>query len=94
MERYCREIILDHVSLFRGDISADILFMGGNARPHRNAEVSNILESEDIKCMQWLAYSLHLNPILHVCYALCRRVSQITRPPRTVQELKIALKEG
>ena len=43
--------------------------------------------------MQWLTYFLDLNSIDHVYDALCRRVLQISLPPQTAQELKIALKE-
>ena len=67
--------------------------MDDSAHPHRYAEALNTLESEDINCMQWHVYSMDRNPINHVCDALCRFVSQTTRPLRTVQELKIALRE-
>ena len=79
--------------LFRGEINADFLFMDNNARPHRNAEVSNTLESEDNNCMQWFAFPLDLNYVEHVCITLCKCVSQIIFPPRTLQELKTALRE-
>ena len=39
--------------------------------------------------MQWLTYYLKLNPMEHAYDALCRHISQITRPPRSVEELKI-----
>ena len=52
LERYCREIILDHVHIFRDAINPTFQFMDYNARPHRNAQASNTLESEDINCMQ------------------------------------------
>ena len=92
-EQFCREIILDYVSLFKGARNPEFLFMDDNARPHRNPEASNTQEREDINCMQWLAYSIDLNPTEHVCDALFRRVSQISCSTRTVQELKIALKK-
>ena len=50
-------------------------------------------QKEDMNYMKWLAYFLDLKPIEHVSESLCRRVSQITCPPRTVQELKIVLRE-
>ena len=39
--------------------------------------------------MQWLTYYLKLNPMKHACDALCRHISQITRSPRSVEELKL-----
>ena len=66
LEGYCRQIILDHIHLFSGIISPDILFMDDNVHLHRNTETSNTLESKDINCMQCLVYFLNLNPIEHV----------------------------
>lgn len=51
-QRYCTEIILDYVRLFRGAVGPDFLFRDDNARPHRSSEVSDTLESEDIVRMQ------------------------------------------
>ena len=90
LEDYWREIMLDHVCLFSSAISPEILFMDDNARQIRNAETSNPPEREDINHMQWLTYSLDLNPIWYVYNALCRLV--ITRPSRTLQKVKIALR--
>ena len=56
LERYCREIILDHLRLFKDAISPDFLFMDDNARPHRNAKISNTLNSEDINCLHWVVF--------------------------------------
>ena len=92
-QRYCREIILDHVRLFRDALGPNVLFMDDNARPHRTAEVSDTVESENIERIEWPAYSPDLNPIQHACDALSRRVSQRIHPPRTVRELKNALGE-
>ena len=74
LERYCRKIILDQVHLFRGAIRSDFLFMDDNARPHRNAEAPNTLESGDINCKQWFGHFLELNSLKHVCDPLYRRI--------------------
>lgn len=50
-QRYCIEIFLHHVRLFRGTIRPDFLFMGDNARPHRTIEVSDTLAGDDIQRM-------------------------------------------
>ena len=62
-DRYCQEVILPHVRLFRGAIGADFVFMDDNARPHRTHAVQQLLE--DITRMDWPAYSPDLNPIEH-----------------------------
>ncbi|KFM57592.1 hypothetical protein X975_02942, partial [Stegodyphus mimosarum] len=42
------------------------LFMDDNAPPHRTVTVEELLESEDIEHMDWLARSLDLNPVKHI----------------------------
>ncbi|GFV57099.1 transposable element Tcb2 transposase [Trichonephila clavipes] len=62
-----RDVILEqHVRLFRGAMGAEFLFMDDNARPHRANIVDECLQSEDITCMDWPAYSPDSNPIEHV----------------------------
>ncbi|GFX59963.1 transposable element Tcb2 transposase [Trichonephila clavipes] len=56
-DRYCEEVLLPHVRLFRGAIGPDFIFMDGNARPHRTLAVEELLESEDITRMDWPEYS-------------------------------------
>ena len=80
MERYCTEIILDHVHLFMSAISPDTLFTDDNALPHRNAEALITAESEDINTMQRHVSSLDLNPIQYVCNALCENFLLMPRP--------------
>ncbi|GFX39145.1 transposable element Tcb2 transposase [Trichonephila clavipes] len=65
-DRYCEEVLLPRVRLFRGAIGPDFLFMDDNARPHRTLAVEELLESEDITRMDWPAYSPDLNPIEYV----------------------------
>ncbi|GFX14779.1 transposable element Tcb2 transposase [Trichonephila clavipes] len=50
-DRYCEEVLLPHVRLFRGAIGPDFIFMDDNARPHRTLAVEELLESEDITRM-------------------------------------------
>ncbi|GFV39195.1 transposable element Tcb2 transposase [Trichonephila clavipes] len=64
--RYCEEVLLPHVRLFRGAIGQDFIVMDDNARPHRALAVEELLESEDITRMDWPVYSPDLNPIEHV----------------------------
>ncbi|GFS77977.1 transposable element Tcb2 transposase [Trichonephila clavipes] len=74
-DRYCEEVLLPHVRLFRGVIGPDFIFMDDNARPHRTLAVEELLESEDIIRMDWPAYSPDLNPIEHVWDALGRCIA-------------------
>ena len=70
---------------FFGDaIKPYFLFMEDNARSHRNFQISNIPESEDINCMQRLTYSPDLNSIAHASDALGRRLYQRTHPSWSV----------
>ncbi|GFT18283.1 transposable element Tcb2 transposase [Trichonephila clavipes] len=69
-DRYCEEVLLPHVRLFRGAIGPDFIFMDDNARPHWTLAVEELLESEDITRMDWPACFPELNPIEHVWDAL------------------------
>ncbi|GFS53246.1 transposable element Tcb2 transposase [Trichonephila clavipes] len=44
-DRYCEEVLLPHVCLFRGAIDPDFIFMDDNARPHRTFTVEELLGS-------------------------------------------------
>ncbi|GFU34569.1 cubilin [Trichonephila clavipes] len=46
-----RDVILEHVHLFRGEMGAEFLFMDDNAHPHRANIVDECLQSEDITRM-------------------------------------------
>ncbi|GFV65392.1 transposable element Tcb1 transposase [Trichonephila clavipes] len=50
-DRYCEEVLLPHVRLFRGAIGPDFIFMDDNVRPHWTLAVEELLESEDITRM-------------------------------------------
>ncbi|GFX34886.1 DDE_3 domain-containing protein [Trichonephila clavipes] len=81
--RYCNEILLPYVRLFRGAMGLQFLFMDDNAPCHRTVAAEQLLESEDIVRMDWPARSPDLNPIEHVG----RRLAARTLPPVTIREL-------
>ncbi|GFY33534.1 transposable element Tc1 transposase [Trichonephila clavipes] len=64
--RYCNEILLPYVRLFRGAMGLHFLFMNDNAPCHRTVAAEQLLESEDIERMDWPARSPDLNPVKHV----------------------------
>ena len=73
--RYCTEVLLPYVRLFRGDMGPEFIFMDDNATPHRTVAVTELLESEDIAHMEWPARSPDFNPIEHVWDTLGRRLA-------------------
>ncbi|GFU35355.1 transposable element Tcb2 transposase [Trichonephila clavipes] len=91
--RYCNEILLPYVRLFRGAMGLQFLFMDDNAPCHRTVAAEQLLESEDIECMDWPAQSPDLNPIEHVWDFLGRCLAARTLPPVTIRELRLALQD-
>ncbi|GFX40188.1 transposable element Tcb2 transposase [Trichonephila clavipes] len=91
--RYCNEILLPYVLLFRGAMGLQFLFMDDNAPCHRTVAAEQLLESEDIERMDWPARSPDLNPIEHVWDFLGRRLAARTLPPVTIRELRLALQD-
>ncbi|GFX73951.1 transposable element Tcb2 transposase [Trichonephila clavipes] len=91
--RYCNEILLPYVCLFRGAMGLQFLFMNDNAPCHRTVAAEQLLESEDIERMDWPAQSPDLNPIEHVWDFLGRRLAARTLPPVTIRELRLALQD-
>ncbi|GFY14331.1 transposable element Tcb1 transposase [Trichonephila clavipes] len=87
-DRYCEEVLLPHVRLFRGAIGRDFIFMVDNAPPHRNIAVQEMLEGEDITRMDWLTYSRDFNPIEHVSDAMGRRIAARLHHLENTQQLK------
>ncbi|GFX49620.1 transposable element Tcb1 transposase [Trichonephila clavipes] len=61
--RYCNEILLPYVRLFRGAMGLQFLFMDDNAPCHRTVSAEHLLESEDIERMDRPVRSADLNPI-------------------------------
>ncbi|GFW44883.1 transposable element Tc3 transposase [Trichonephila clavipes] len=87
-----RDVILEqHVRLFRSTMGAEFLFMDDNARSHRANIVDECLQSEDITCMDWPAYSPDLNPIEHVWDRLGRRIAARQPPPTCLPKLRSLL---
>ncbi|GFV94441.1 transposable element Tc3 transposase [Trichonephila clavipes] len=91
--RYCNEILLPYVRLFRGAMGLQFLFMDDNAPCHRTVAAKQLLESEDIERMDWPARSPDLNPIEHVWDFLGRPLAARTLPPVTIRELRLALQD-
>ncbi|GFW63273.1 transposable element Tcb2 transposase [Trichonephila clavipes] len=91
--RYCNEILLAYVRLFRGAMDLQFLFMDDNAPCHRTVAAEQLVESEDIERMDWLARSPGLNTIEHVWDFLGRRLAARTLPPVTIRELRLALQD-
>ncbi|GFT09757.1 transposable element Tcb2 transposase [Trichonephila clavipes] len=89
--RYCNEILLSYVRLFRGAMGLQFLFMDDNAPCHRTVADEQLLESEDIERMDWPARSPDLNPIEQVWDFLGRRLAARTLQPVTIRELRLAL---
>ncbi|GFT74817.1 transposable element Tcb2 transposase [Trichonephila clavipes] len=91
--RYCNEILLPYVRLFRGAMGLQFLFMDDNAPCHRTVAAEQLLESEDIERMDWPSRSPDLNTIEHVWDFLGRRLAPRTLPPVTIRELRLALQD-
>ncbi|GFV32582.1 transposable element Tcb1 transposase [Trichonephila clavipes] len=53
--RYCNEILLPYVRLFRGAMSLQFLFMDDNVTCHRTVAAEQLVENENIERMDWPA---------------------------------------
>ncbi|GFV17442.1 transposable element Tcb2 transposase [Trichonephila clavipes] len=91
--RYCNEILLPYVRLFRGAMGLQFLFMDNNAPCNRTVAAEQLLESEDIEPMDWPARSTDLNTIENVWDFLGRRLAARTLPPVTIRKLRLALQD-
>ncbi|GFS98837.1 transposable element Tcb2 transposase [Trichonephila clavipes] len=90
---YCNEILLPYVRPFRGAMGLQFLFMDDNAPCHRTVAAEQLLESEDIKRMDWPERSPNLNLFEHVWDFPGRRLAARTLPPVTIRELRLALQD-
>ncbi|GFV60763.1 uncharacterized protein TNCV_1780671 [Trichonephila clavipes] len=70
--RFCNEILLPYVRLFRCAMGLQFLFLDDNAPCHRTVAAEQLLESEDIERMDWSARSPDLNPI-RACMGFSRQ---------------------
>ncbi|GFW35613.1 transposable element Tcb2 transposase [Trichonephila clavipes] len=92
-QRYIDEVLLPHVSLFRGAVGDKFVFMDDNATCHRTIAVQDCLDSEGIQRLVWPARSPDLNPIENVWDALGRQVAGRNYPPTNKNTLIRALTE-
>ncbi|GFV53675.1 transposable element Tcb1 transposase [Trichonephila clavipes] len=85
--RYCNEILLPYVRLFRGAMGLQFLFMDDNAPCHRTVAAEQLLESEDIERMEGTISGSQS----HACmvWTLAAR----TLPPVTIRKLRLALQD-
>ncbi|GFY11947.1 transposable element Tcb1 transposase [Trichonephila clavipes] len=91
--RYCNEILLPYVRLFRGAMGLQFLFMDDNAPCHRTVAAEQLLESEDIERMDWPARSRISIPSSMYGIFLGRRLAACTLPPVTIRELRLVLQD-
>ncbi|GFW61583.1 transposable element Tcb2 transposase [Trichonephila clavipes] len=92
-QRYIDEVLLPHVSLFRGAVGDKFVFMDDNATFHQTLAVQDCLDSEGIQRLLWPARSPDLNPIENVWDALGRQVAGRNYPPTNKNTLIRALIE-
>ncbi|GFT76908.1 transposable element Tc3 transposase [Trichonephila clavipes] len=90
--RYCNEILLPYVRLFRCAMGLQFLFMDDNAPCHRTVAAEQLLQSENIERMDWPARS-RFNHIEHVWDFLGRCLAACALPPVTIRELRLALQD-
>ncbi|GFT47009.1 DDE_3 domain-containing protein [Trichonephila clavipes] len=85
--RYCNEILLPYVRLFRGAMGLRFLFMDDNAPCHRTVAAEQLLESEDTELRSKGTFTSGSQS--HRAGRLAAR----TLPPVTIRELRLALQD-
>ncbi|GFX68317.1 DDE_3 domain-containing protein [Trichonephila clavipes] len=60
-------------------MSAEFVFMDANACPHCANIINECFKSKDITHMEWLAFSLDLNPIKRMWASLADQLQPINR---------------
>lgn len=65
------------------------LFMDNNARPHRTAEISDILKNENIECMEMVCLLFSIKSYKTCLGCSKQDVSQRNHPPQNMQELNV-----
>nr|CAH7734974.1 unnamed protein product [Callosobruchus chinensis] len=90
---YLQNIINAIIQPLRNEIGDQFIFMGDNARPHRNRAVQQALENGNIARLEWPAMSPVMNPIEHVWDYVSRAIFNRNNPPRSTQELIVEATE-
>jgi transposase len=80
-------------SAMRGTIGKNMVFQHDNAPIHTAHKVTQWFQKKNIIIMDWPACSPDLNPIENVWKLMKDNIQKRENFPRTVDELKIALKE-
>ncbi|GFT18529.1 transposable element Tcb1 transposase [Trichonephila clavipes] len=80
--RYCNEIVLPYVRLFRGAMGLQFLFMDDNAPCHRT------VAAEQLFRVRILTYGLAGTIWIPISMFFLRRLAARTLPPVTIRELR------